>query len=76
MVLWTEAKEEVCQGNDTARRRSSTPYDRSKEARRSAKFVGRWEYLHRPFIGGSVGTADKDCTRFESYGNCEKRIAS
>ena len=34
------------------------------------------EYLHRPFIGGSVGTADWDCTRCESYGNCVKRIAS
>ena len=26
--------------------------------------------------GGSVGTADWDRTRFESYGKCEKRIAS
>ena len=42
MVLWTEAKEERCQGNDIAKSRSSTPYSRSRQARRSAKFVGRW----------------------------------
>ena len=51
MLVWTSTKEEVFQGRGTARRRSSTPYDRSKEARRSAKSAGRWEYLYRLFIG-------------------------
>src|SRR4030088_419964 len=35
VVLWAEAKEEECQGNDTARSRSSTPCGKSKGARRS-----------------------------------------
>jgi hypothetical protein len=42
MVLWAEAKEERCQGNDTAKSRFSMPCGRWKGARRSAKFVGRW----------------------------------
>jgi len=42
MLLWTSTKEGVCRERGTARSRSSTPYGRSKEARRSAKSAGRW----------------------------------
>jgi hypothetical protein len=55
MVLWTEDKEEQCQGKDTARSRLSMPCDKSKGARRSAKFVERWEYRRRRFTAGSGG---------------------
>src|ERR1700730_7737203 len=76
MVLWAEAKEEVRQGNDTARSRFCMPCGRSKGARRSAKFVGRWGYRSRRFTVGSGDTRGWDCTSCGSSGNCAKKTAS
>src|ERR1700677_1774025 len=53
-------KEEPCRGRDTARSKLSMPCDRSREARRSAKSAGRWEYRRRRFTGGSGDTEDWD----------------
>jgi hypothetical protein len=62
VVLWAEAKEEECQGNDTAKNRSFTPCGKSKGARRSAKFVGRWGYRSKRFTAGGGDTPGWDCT--------------
>ncbi len=60
VVLWAEANEEECQGNDIAMSRSCTPYGKWKGARRSAKSAGRWEYRCRRFTAGSGDTRDWD----------------
>src|SRR5258708_25961863 len=70
MVLWTEAKEEVCQGKDTARSRSCMRCGRSKGARRSAKFVGRRGCRSRQFTAGSGDRRDWACTNCGSCDNC------
>src|SRR5258708_16433663 len=76
VVLWAEAKEEVCQGNGTARSRFCMPCDRSKGARRSAKFVGRWGCRSRQFTAGSGDMRDWDCTNCGSSDNCARKTAS
>jgi hypothetical protein len=66
MLLWTSTKEEVCRGRGTARSRLFTPYDRSKEARRSARSAGRWEYHRRQAESIVNGENAKDPTTIKS----------
>jgi Transposase len=74
MLVGTSTKEEVCRGRGTARQ---VVYAlRQIEGGKKVSEVCREMGVSPQAVYRSLGTADWDCTRFESYGNCEKRIAS
>jgi hypothetical protein len=75
MLLWTSTKEEYAEEGHSEEQivYALRQIEGGKKVSEICREMG---VSPQACIGGSVGTADWGCTRFESYGNCAKRIAS